>query len=120
MTTLEIIKDWGKPAGVALVVGVLITAIGWKTSIEAMGAQVTQNASAITALASGLTALAKDKISELEGKLAVLWRRRPAASCRKRPGFEPATSSRCWCCCTSIPSVPFGSTFFWCASREAS
>jgi len=72
MTIKENLKSWMTPAAVALVIAGLVSYTSFRTGYDVMAAQVTSNTSAITALTSGLTALAKDKISELEGKLAVL------------------------------------------------
>ncbi len=66
------LKEWAKPAGVALLVGAVLTVGAWKTTYQAMGAQVATNTATIQVLTQGLTALANDKKSELKGKLAVL------------------------------------------------
>lgn len=71
-TKLEVMKEWAKPAGIALLVAALATFTTWKTSYQAMGAQVAENSASISAITKGLVALANDKVSELKARLAVL------------------------------------------------
>jgi len=65
-------QDWVKPAGVALVVAAILSVLAWKTTFEAMGAQVATNTASIAIISDSLAAQATDKIAELEGRLAVL------------------------------------------------
>jgi len=68
----KLIAEWGKPAGVALLVAAIMAGVTWKTTYEAMGAQVAINTASIVVISGALAAQAKDKIAELEGRLAVL------------------------------------------------
>ena len=66
------IKPWLTPAAVALVIAGLVSYTSFRTGYDVMASQVEQNSAVIADLTKGLVALAKDKVSELEGNLAVL------------------------------------------------
>ena len=69
---LKQIRPWLTPAAVALVIAALVSYTSFSTGYSVMAAQVEQNTTALAQLTQGLLALANDKMSELEGKLAVL------------------------------------------------
>lgn len=68
----ETFKAWATPGAVALVIAALVSYTSFRTGYDVMAAQVNTNTAAVTALVKGMAALSKDKISELEGRLAVL------------------------------------------------